>query len=88
LVAELLTKFQPGGPVTIGKITLPGLAGMAVAVALLWGCLISERLIVRQAANEQARALREIQRLRQRLQSQPASTPIPPFRRPPRLAVG
>jgi hypothetical protein len=74
--------------VTIGKITLPGLAGMAVTVALLWGCLISERLIVRQAANEQARALRDIQRLRQRLQSQPASTPVPPFRRSPRLAVG
>ena len=73
---------------TIGRITLQGLAGMAVAVALLWGCLISERLIVRRAANEQARALRDIQRLRQRLQSQPASTPIPPFRHPARVTVG
>jgi hypothetical protein len=74
--------------VTIGKITLQGLAGMAIAVALLWGCLISERLIVRRAASEQARVLRDIQRLRQRLQSQPASTPIPLFRHPPRVTVG
>jgi hypothetical protein len=74
--------------VTVGKITLQGLVGMAVAVVLLWTCLIGERLIVRRAANEQARALREVQRLRQRLQSQPASTPIPPFRRPARVTVG
>ena len=73
---------------TVGKITFQGLAGMAVAVALLWGCLISERLIVRRATNEQSGALRETHRLRQRLQSQPASTPIPPFRRPARVTVG
>jgi hypothetical protein len=74
--------------VTVGKITLQGLVGMAVAVVLLWTCLISERLIVRRATNEQAGALREIQRLRQRLQSQPASTPMSPFRHPARVTVG
>jgi hypothetical protein len=74
--------------VTIGRITLQGLAGMTVAVALLWGCLIGERLIVRRATNEQAGALREIQRLRQRPQSQPASTPIPRFRHPAHVTVG
>jgi hypothetical protein len=72
---------------TVFGITRHGLAGMAISVALLWGCLLSERMIVRHAAVEQARALRTIQDLR-RQQAQPVSAPAPRFPRPPRPTVG
>jgi hypothetical protein len=48
----------------IAAITRHGLLGMAVSVGLLWGCLISEHLILHHAYLEQSRALQEIQRLR------------------------
>jgi hypothetical protein len=62
-------------------ITRQGLAGMALSVALLWGCVLGERIIMRQASVEQARALRTIESLRDR-QSQPVSTPVPRIPRP------
>jgi hypothetical protein len=74
--------------VNINRITRHGLAAMAVSVAVLWGCLVGEHLIVRRASEQQARALREIQRLRERFQSQPASSPRYPFQPPVRAALG
>ena len=68
-------------------ITRHGLAGMAMSVALLWGCLLGERMIVRHARVEQARALRAMQGLRER-QSQPVSIPVPRIPRPLRPTVG
>jgi len=59
------------------KITIPGLTAMAVAVTLLWGCLIGERLILRQAASQQAAALRRVQLLRS---PQPVRLPVPHLR--------
>ena len=61
----------------IAKITKTGLAGMAVSVALLWGCLISERYVVQRAGIERARALYNLERLRQGRQPQPVSAPQP-----------
>jgi len=63
--------------VTIAKITVPGLTAMGVSVLLLWGCLIGERVLARNAAVAQAQILREINLLRQKQRSEPASTPIP-----------
>jgi hypothetical protein len=63
--------------VKIGTITRPGLAGMAVSVALLWGCLIGEHIIMRHAYLEQARALYHLKQLRRQRQAEPVSTPIP-----------
>lgn len=71
----------------VAGITRQGLAGMAMSVALLWGCLLGARMIVRQASVEQARALRTIESLRGR-PSQPVSTPAPRIARPLRPTVG
>ena len=57
-----------------------GLILIAVLVALLWGCLLAERLIVRQASQETEVLLRSAERVR------PASTEVRPVTRsrPPR----
>jgi len=52
--------------VPIAKITGQGLAAIALLVALLWGCLIAERRIVRQANAGRDRALQELRLLRSR----------------------
>ena len=59
----------------VARITGPGLAAISLAVALLWGCLIGERIVIHRAATERARVLRELYRLRQEQRSEPASTP-------------
>ena len=67
---------------TIAKITTPGLTAMGLTVAVLWSCLIGERILVRNAAEEQAQVLREINLLRQKQRSEPASTPLQQLPRP------
>ena len=67
---------------TIAKITTPGLTAMALSVAALWGCLIGEQILVRRAAHEQTQVLREMNLLRQRQRSEPASTPLPQVPQP------
>lgn len=49
---------------------------MAVSVAFLWGCLISERYVVQRAGLERARALYNLERLREG-RPQPVSAPRP-----------
>lgn len=61
----------------IARITPAGLAGMGISVALLWGCLICERVIVRHASFERARALYNIQQLRH-VPLRPIQTPLGP----------
>jgi hypothetical protein len=72
----------------IAKITRPGLAGMAVSVALLWGCLIGERYVVRLAGMERARALYNMERLRRGRVPQPVSAPGPRLPHPLTPALG
>ena len=73
----------------IAGITRQGLASMAVSVAVLWGCFLGERVIVRQAVAEQARALHTIDSLRfHQLHDQPVSAPVPQIPHPFRPAVG
>jgi hypothetical protein len=72
---------------SLAKITGPGLAALALSVAALWGCLISERVIVRQAEQERTRVLRDLGRL-QRQVPRPVSAPSPGFHRSPRVAAG
>jgi hypothetical protein len=71
----------------LSGITRQGLACMALSVALLWGCLLGERAILHRANLEQARALRNMQSLRNR-QAQPVSVPTPRIRGPFRPTVG
>jgi hypothetical protein len=71
---------------SIAKITGPGLAAIAVSVALLWGSVIGERVMVRRALTERAQVLREIERLKHRQHSEPAS--LPSLRTPHRVFRG
>ena len=47
---------------TIAGITKPGLTVMAILVAILWGCFVSERLTVQKANLEMEQVLREMRR--------------------------
>ncbi len=73
---------------TIAKITGPGLAALGVSVSLLWGCLITERILTERAWHEQARVLRELELLRQRQRDQPVAIPQPHLSHPRRPAAG
>ena len=55
------------------RITGQGMSAIALSVALLWGCLIAQRVITRTAADGRARALQEIRTLRLRNRREPAS---------------
>jgi hypothetical protein len=46
----------------IAAITKQGLAAIAILVAILWGCLVSERLTVQRANHELETVLREMHR--------------------------
>ena len=72
----------------IAKISGQGLTAIALSVALLWGCVVSEHLIVQHANLEASRVLQEIRMMRLR-----RSHPIPvslPVRQvsPTRSVVG
>ena len=65
----------------IAKITGQGLAAIALSVALLWSCLIGERVMVRRASAERALVMRDLQHMqRTHLQlkhrSEPVSAPV------------
>jgi hypothetical protein len=47
----------------IAKITGQGLAAIALSVALLWSCVIGERVMVRRASAERALVMRDLQRM-------------------------
>jgi hypothetical protein len=61
----------------IARITGQGLAAIALSVALLWSCLIGERLIVSHATARQAQLIRELQQLQRNHRAEPVSTPAP-----------
>lgn len=60
----------------VAKITGQGLFAIACSVALLWSCLIGERVLQRNAGSERLRALRGIEQLQQR-QSRPTPVTVP-----------
>jgi hypothetical protein len=64
-------------PMPIVKITGQGLSAIALSVALLWGCLIAERVAARRAFSERAKVLRDVSRMRRRQRTQPVSAPAP-----------
>jgi hypothetical protein len=59
----------------VAKITGQGLSAIAILVALLWGCLVGEQVIVRRANQEARQALRQVRLLRMKQQLEPASAP-------------
>ncbi len=59
----------------VAKITGQGLSAIAILVALLWGCLVGEHLIVQHANREARQVLREVRVLRMKQQVEPAYAP-------------
>ncbi|HLH17299.1 MAG TPA: hypothetical protein VKX45_08765 [Bryobacteraceae bacterium] len=72
----------------IAKITGQGLAAIAFSVALLWGCLIGERIERRSAQQDFEQVLRRQQILQQRWRPLPVSTPSPLIPFHPRVTAG
>ena len=72
----------------IAKITGQGLASIALSVALLWSCLIGERVIVRHASARHTQLMRELHQLQRDHQAEPVSTPAPPSPHRSRITVG
>ena len=70
------------------KITGQGLAAIALSVALLWTCLIGERVIVHHASARQAQLIRELHQLQRSRRSVPVSVPAPAVPHPGRITVG
>jgi hypothetical protein len=72
----------------IVKITGQGLSAIALSVALLWGCLIGQRLAARRAFSERAQVLRDISRMRRLRRTQPVLVPAPFLPHRARVAAG
>ena len=72
----------------IVKITGQGLSVIALSVALLWGCVIGQRMAARRAFLERAQVLRDISRMKRRQRTQPVSAPAPFSRHRARVAAG
>jgi hypothetical protein len=72
----------------IVKITRQGLSAIALSVALLWGCLIGERVAARRAFSERAKVLRDVARIRRGQRTHPVSAPAPFLPHRPRVAAG
>jgi hypothetical protein len=70
------------------KITGQGLSAIALSVALLWGCVVGERVMARRAFAERAKVLRDLSRMRRRQRTQPVSAPAPFIRYGTRVAAG
>ena len=64
----------------VAKITREGLVTIAVLVAILWGCILTERVLSRNTSIETYRVLRQIRYLKFKLHVEPASNPGPPLR--------
>jgi hypothetical protein len=65
----------------VAKITGHGLAAIALSVALLWSCLIGERVMVRRASAERALVMRDLRRMQRAYpqlnhRSEPVSVPV------------
>jgi hypothetical protein len=74
LVNELLNRR----PMAIAKITREGLVSIAVLVALLWGCILAERILTHHTTMETYRVLRQIRYLKFKRNIEPASRPLSP----------
>lgn len=68
----------------VAKITGQGLVSIAVLVALLWTCIIGERVISRRASAANEQTLRAMRALRIKILRAPATAPALPSHRRPR----
>jgi len=68
--------------VALAKITRPGLVSIAVLVAILWGCILTERSLLRNSRMETYRALRDMRYLKFKRRVEPVSQPARPSNPP------
>jgi hypothetical protein len=61
----------------VAKITEQGMFAIALCVALLWSCLIGERLMLHRAETERVRILHDMERLRTKPRPMPVNAPMP-----------
>ena len=66
----------------LAKITREGLVTIAVLVAILWGCILRERVLSRNTSIETYRVLRQIRYLKFKLHVEPVSQPSPLYPSP------
>ena len=62
----------------LAKITRHGLISIAILVAILWCCILSERKLLRHSKMETYRALRDIRYLKLKRRVEPTSHPVRP----------
>ena len=72
---------EGGDRMPLAQITRPGLAAIALSVALLWSCVLTEHSMTRKALAERAQVMRQVVRSRQR--TEPVSAPSRFVRRRP-----
>ncbi|HUD99177.1 MAG TPA: hypothetical protein VMR62_06350 [Bryobacteraceae bacterium] len=66
---------RSGFRLPVAKITGQGLTSIAVLVALLWTCVIGERVILWRANARAAEAVAAMRDLRAKIRRMPAATP-------------
>ena len=69
-------------PMAIAKITREGLVSIAVLVAILWGCILGERILTRNTTLETYRVMRQIRYLKFKRHIEPAARPVPALSAP------
>lgn len=74
--------------VAITKITGQGLISIAILVAVLWACVIGERVIAGRANDGAAQALRAMRTLQMKNRREPAASPARPLHRRLHADVG
>ena len=62
----------------LARITRSGLTAIAILVAILWSCVLTERRITRNSRIETYRALRDIRYLKFKQHIEPTSQPQKP----------
>ncbi len=79
---------RSGPRLPAAKITGLGLMSIAVLVALLWTCVIGERVLLGRANAGVTEVVRAMRELRSKNRRQPAAAPVGPRRRVPRSEAG
>ena len=78
MAERLQSDYRGGGGMALAKITRQGLVSIAILVAVLWGCILSERYLSRNSRMETYRALRDMRYLKFKRRVEPASRPVAP----------
>jgi hypothetical protein len=72
----------------IARITGQGLAAIALSVALLWACLVGERMLLNHSLAQRAQVIRELRQLQLDHRTVPVSVPMPRFGNARRTTLG